>query len=187
MWIVAGLGNPGDDYANTRHNVGFMVIDALAGKYSIPLRQKTSNYIYGRGFIGEQKAILIKPLTFMNRSGIAVREALWKYADLDNLIVVHDDLDLETGMVRIRKTGSSGGHNGIKSIIDCLNSKDFTRLKIGIGRSKSERESAERYVLRRFNKRERAIIEDAVVRAVDAIAVILNRGVPEAQNTFHRQ
>ena len=183
MWLVAGLGNPGDAYTDTRHNIGFAVIDALAARYEISLKQKTSNYEFGRGFIEDQKAVLIKPLTFMNRSGIAVRDALFKFDDIENFLVVHDDLDLDPGIIRIRKTGSAGGHNGIQSIIDFLNSKDFIRIKIGIGRS--ERIYPEKYVLRPFNKKEKPLIDEAVETAADAIQEILARGVSSAQNKFH--
>lgn len=183
MWLVVGLGNPGDDYADTRHNVGFMVVDTLAARFSISIRQKTLNFLYGRGFIEEQKAILIKPLTFMNRSGIAVWDAISKYEEIENILIVHDDLDLETGVIRIRKSGSSGGHNGIQSIIDRLGSTDFLRLKIGIGRPK--RGPAEKYVLRRFNKQERPVIEETIEIAADAIQEILTSGVSSAQNKFH--
>ena len=134
MWLVVGLGNPGNEYEKTRHNIGFMVVDALAARFSIAFTQKTAHFIYGRGFIEEAKAILIKPLTFMNRSGIAVRDALRRYDEIENLIVIHDDLDLETGIIRIRKSGSSGGHKGVQSIIDSLGSREFIRIKIGIGR-----------------------------------------------------
>ena len=185
MWLVAGLGNPGDEYTDTRHNIGFVVIDALAARYSISLKQKTSNYIFGRGFIEDQKVILVKPLTFMNRSGIAVRDVLYKNEEIDNLIIIHDDLDLEPGVVRIREKGSSGGHNGIQSIIDFLNSKDFIRLKIGIGRS--ERIYPEKYVLRPFSKKERPLIEEAVIRSVDAVVDITTKGVAKAQNQLHAE
>jgi PTH1 family peptidyl-tRNA hydrolase len=183
MWLVAGLGNPGDEYADTRHNAGFMVVDTLSARYTVSVRQKTANFIYGRGFIEEQKVILLKPLTFMNRSGIAVWDAIRKYEEIDNVLIVHDDLDLETGLVRIKKTGSSGGHNGIQSIIEMLGSKDFIRVKVGIGRPM--RGPAEKYVLRRFNKQERPVIEEAVETAADAIREILTKGVTSAQNKFH--
>ncbi len=183
MWLVVGLGNPGDDYADTRHNIGFMVIDALSARCSISIRQKTTNFIYGRGFIGEQKAVLIKPLTFMNRSGNAVWEAIRMHEDIENILVVHDDLDLETGVIKIRKSGSSGGHNGVQSIIDRLGSQEFIRLKIGIGRP--NRGPAEKYVLRRFNKQESPVMEEAVERAADAVQEILTKGVTYAQNRFH--
>ena len=119
----------------------------------------------------------------MNRSGIAVRDAVRRYEDVDNILVVHDDLDLDAGVIRIRKTGSSGGHNGIQSVIDYLGTKDFIRLKIGIGRS--DRISPEKYVLRPFAKKENKIMEEVVVKAVDAIPVILTKGTSYAQNRFH--
>ena len=183
MWLVAGLGNPGDDYAKTRHNIGFMVIDALAAGSSIPVRQKTADYLFGRGVIGEQETILIKPLTFMNRSGIAVKDAAGRY-DTDGIIVVHDDIDLPPGVIRIRRSGSSGGHNGIESIINALGTRDFIRVKIGIGRP--DRIPPEKYVLRPFSRHELPLMEEAVERAAEAVTVILNKGVSYAQNMFHR-
>lgn len=177
------MGNPEDDYSDTRHNIGFMVIDALTARYRIPVKKKTTNYLYGRGLIGDQKVMLVKPLTFMNRSGVAVRDILWKNDDIENVLVIHDDLDLEPGVVRIKKTGSSGGHNGIQSVIDYLNSKDFIRVKLGIGRPK--RGAAERYVLKPFNKRERPLMEEAVETAADAVETILAKGVSYAQNKYH--
>ncbi len=185
MWLVAGLGNPGDEYENTRHNIGFKVVEVLADRFSISLKKKTANFIHGRGFIGEQKVVLIKPLTFMNRSGIAVWDAIRQFDDINNVLVIHDDLDLETGVIRIRETGSSGGHNGIQSIIERLGSKDFLRIKIGIGRP--NRGPAEKYVLRRFNKQERPVIEEAVETAADAVGEILSKGATSAQNRFHGQ
>ncbi len=180
MRLIVGLGNPGKVYTNTRHNIGFMVIDALASKYSVSLKYKTKSFIYGRGFIEDEDAILIKPLMFMNRSGIAVRDAMQKYADIDNLIVVHDDLDLNTGILRIKRNGSAGGHRGIESVIEAVGTRDFLRVKIGIGRS--DRILAEDYVLAPFPRREQKTIE----KAVNVIVTILTKGVSYAQNEFHR-
>jgi PTH1 family peptidyl-tRNA hydrolase len=185
MWLVAGLGNPGDEYADTRHNIGFMVVDTLAARLSISLKQKTTDYIFGRGFIEDQRAVMIKPLTFMNRSGIAVWDAINRFDDIENILIVHDDLDLETGVIKIKKSGSSGGHNGIQSIIDRLGSKDFNRLKIGI--SRSERLSTERYVLKPFSKKERPVIAEAVEVAADAIVDIVNKGIVYTQNKYHNK
>jgi PTH1 family peptidyl-tRNA hydrolase len=185
MWLVAGLGNPGDQYEKTRHNIGFRVIDTLAARLSIPLKQKKPDYVFGRGFDEDRKLILMKPLTYMNKSGIAVRDVVWKHEDIENIIIVHDDLDLEPGIIRIRKTGSSGGHNGIQSIIDYLNSKDFIRVKIGIGRPK--RGATERYVLKNFNKQERPLIEEAIETAADAVLMILTKGIIPTQNQFHQR
>ena len=184
MWLVVGLGNPGDEYADTRHNIGFRVIDTLAAGISASVKIKTTDYVFGKGFIGEQKVLLMKPLTFMNRSGIAVMGAIRKFDDIDNILVIHDDLDLDAGVIRIKKNGSSGGHNGIKSIIEFLNSKDFLRIKIGIGRP--NRGAAEKYVLKRFSKQEKPLIDVVVEQAVDAVSLILNKGVSHAQNIFHQ-
>ena len=184
MWLVAGLGNPGDEYEKTRHNIGFMVIDALAASCSLPLKGRAKNYIYARGFVKEQDALLIKPLTFMNRSGIAVAEALRRQGDIDNILVVHDDIDLDTGTIKIRKAGSSGGHKGVASIIETLGTHDFVRIKIGIGRP--DRIPVEQYVLKNFTKRERTPIAESIVKAAEAVSIIMNRGVTHAQNIFHR-
>jgi PTH1 family peptidyl-tRNA hydrolase len=184
MWLVAGLGNPGEDYEQTRHNIGFMVVNALADRLSISIKQKTSSCLYGRGFMEDKKIVLIKPLTYMNRSGFALLEAFSKHDGIEDILIVHDDLDLEPGVVRIRKNGSSGGHNGIQSIIECLGTRDFLRLKIGIGRP--EREAAERYVLKKFRKQEKPVIEEAIARAADAVEAIVTHGVVHAQNIFHK-
>jgi PTH1 family peptidyl-tRNA hydrolase len=184
MWLVAGLGNPGNVYADTRHNIGFSVIDAISDAASIPVKYKTHHYLYGKGVISKQEAILIKPLTFMNRSGIAVRDVLNRYENIAGILVVHDDIDLEPGVIRIKKSGSSGGHKGIESIIEALGTKDFIRLRIGVGRS--DRIAVEEYVLRNFLRRERPVIEEAVERAVEAIQLIINKGVSYAQNIYHK-
>lgn len=183
MWGVIGLGNPGEKYAGTRHNVGYMVIDALAERFKISLTEKRVHYLFGRGFIEAHEVVLVKPLTFMNRSGIVVREMLSDFDDIENLLIVHDDLDMEPGLIRIREKGSAGGHRGVQSVIDHLHSKEFPRLKIGIGRS--HRISAEAYVLKPFNRQQRRVIEEAIEVSVDAITSILIEGVRYAQNRFH--
>lgn len=183
MWLVAGLGNPGDEYAGTRHNAGFMVIDRLAGRHSIEMRQKAGSYIFGRGFIRDRKVILIKPFTFMNRSGEAVMAAIRNHEDLEGILVVHDDLDIEPGAIKIKKSGSSGGHNGIQSIIDRLGSRDFPRIKVGIGRP--ERMPVERYVLKPFAKQEKPHIDEALETSADAVEDIIEKGVSYAQNKYH--
>ncbi|TNF55528.1 aminoacyl-tRNA hydrolase [bacterium] len=184
MWLIVGLGNPGDKYVHTRHNVGFTVIDLLASSCSIELKNRTRNCIHGRGFIEDKTVILMKPLTFMNLSGIAVQEIIKKYEDITNVLVIHDDLDLPPGTIKIREKGSSGGHRGIDSIIERLGSKDFIRLKIGIGRSL--RISPENYVLRPFYKKEKPLIDEALHRAVDAIQEIILKDVSSAQNKYNK-
>jgi PTH1 family peptidyl-tRNA hydrolase len=184
MWLVVGLGNPGQKYTETRHNVGFTVIDQLASACSIQLKGRTKYCIHGRGFIEDRGMVLIKPLTFMNLCGTAIHEMMKDQEDIKNLLVIHDDLDLPPGSLKIRKNGSSGGHRGIESIIQNIGSKDFIRLKIGIGRSL--RISPEDYVLRPFYKKEKPLIDDAVHHAVEAVQDIIIRGVAAAQNRFNR-
>ena len=184
MWLIVGLGNPGKIYAKTRHNLGFMVIDELSSKFSIPLKDKSKNFLSGAVCISGKDVILIKPVTFMNRSGVAVRDAVKKYKDIDNIIVVQDDLDLDTGVIRIRKNGSAGGHKGIESIIEITGTKEFIRVKIGV--SREDRIPAEDYVLSPFDKQEKPIIKEAIEKAVDAIVTILDKGASYAQNKFHK-
>ncbi len=183
MWLIVGLGNPGRAYSKTRHNLGFMVIDALSLKFSIPLENELKNFIYGRGYIKDKDVILTKPLTFMNRSGFAVKAILGKHMNIDNILVIHDDIDLNTGVLKVKKNGSAGGHKGIESVIDILGTKDFLRIKLGIGRP--ERVSAEGYVLSPFSEDEKPLIGEVIEKAVNTIAVILDKGVSYAQNKFH--
>ncbi len=184
MWLVVGLGNPGQEYEKTRHNIGFMVVDALAAGSSIKLKYKTESYIYGRGFINGVETLMVKPLTFMNRSGRAVMAALGRFDTIDNVLVIHDDLDLEKGVLRIKESGSSGGNRGISSIIESLGSQDFLRLKVGIGHP--ARVPAESYVLRPFPKKDEKMLKETIDRSVDAVDTLLHNGVTFAQNQFHR-
>jgi len=180
LWLIVCLGNPGRRYSRTRHNVGFMVADDVAGKYGIELKTKES-YIIGKGSIEGNDVILVEPLTFMNRSGLAVKEVMKKYPlGPEKLIVV---LEMETGKLKIRKKGSSGGHRGVDSIIESIGTREFIRVKIGIGRE--EGVPAEEYVLRKFGKDEIPLIKAAVVRALDAIAAILRDGADKAMNEFN--
>ncbi len=183
MWLIAGLGNPGRKYSKTRHNIGFMVLDEVAHRYNIEFTDK-KEYRIGKGFIEDKQILLVAPLLYMNLSGIAINNVLKKYTiQTQNLIVVYDDLDMETGKIRIRKTGSSGGHKGVESIISNLGSKDFIRVKIGIGREPGV--PAEKYVLSKFNKDEITIIKDSINTVVDAIVTIINEGVDKAMNFYN--
>lgn len=183
MWVIVGLGNPGSRYSRTRHNVGFLVIDGIAEKYGLDLKPKVQ-YIIGKGSIEDDNIILLEPLTFMNRSGLAVRDVLRRSGiPTTNLIVVHDDIDMETGRLKIRKNGSSGGHKGIESIIQDIGTKEFIRVKLGVGREKGI--PVEDYVLSKFRKDEALLIKDAIIRAVDAIATIVKDGIDKAMNRFN--
>jgi PTH1 family peptidyl-tRNA hydrolase len=184
MWLIIGLGNPGRDYSKTRHNLGHMVVDALSSRTSISVKNKAKNFIYGTGTIAGEDTVLVKPLTYMNNSGLAVRDSMKKFIQAgSNIIIIHDDLDLDKGVIRIRKTGSAGGHRGVESIINITGTRDFLRLKIGIGRP--EKIPAETYVLRPFPRRESSLIKKVIERSADAVEVIVERGAASAQNEFH--
>ncbi len=184
MWIIAGLGNPGSKYSGTRHNIGFRVIDRLSEEYNIRLEERDI-YVIGRGAIGGVDVILLKPLTFMNKSGLAVKKILKKRnVSPDRLIVVQDDLDIDTGAVKIRRNGSSGGHRGIESIIQELGTRDFVRVKVGIGRDKDV--PVEEYVLRTFKPAEKNIVKDVIINTAHVVTVIVAEGVDKAMNKYNR-
>lgn len=183
MWLIVGLGNPGRRYAKTRHNAGFMVADELAERYGIELKARES-YMAGKGSMEGEDVVLLEPLTFMNRSGLAVREVMRRYgAGPENLIVIHDDIDMETGKLKIREKGSSGGHKGVESIIQSIGTREFIRVKVGIGRG--EDIPVEDYVLSKFRKEEAPLIKDAIQRASDAVSTIVKDGVKKAMNAFN--
>jgi len=177
--MIAGLGNPGAQYAGTRHNVGFEVIEALAKKHGIPLKTHRHQAQYGVGTIEGKSVVLVKPLTFMNLSGRAVGALLRHYRlNPTAILVVADDLDMETARVRLKPKGSPGGHNGHKSIQHALGSDEYPRLKIGIGKGQDGIE----HVLSRFKPSERAIVNDAVLKCVEGCEVWVSAGVEIAMN-----
>lgn len=183
MWLLVGLGNPGSRYARTRHNIGFMVMDRLAESLGLDFREKT-DYRACSGSISGHKVVLMEPLTFMNRSGSAVRKVFSKYAVLrENIILIHDDLDLASGRLKIRKRGSAGGHKGIESVIQNLGTQDFIRVRIGIGRDPFV--PTEDYVLSKFGKDEKPLMKDAVQKAVDAVCSIITDGAEKTMNKFN--
>ncbi len=188
MYIIAGLGNPKTEYKNTRHNVGFDVIDVLSDKYQIPMDMKKHRAICGKGMIEGEKVILAEPQTFMNLSGLSILELVnyYKIDPASELIVVYDDIDLEPGQIRIRKQGSAGGHNGMKSVIGGLNTQDFIRIRMGVGEKPKQYDLAD-YVLGHFTKEEREVVDEAVIRATEAIHMILTDGVDQAMNRFNRK
>lgn len=188
MYIIAGLGNPGGKYEKTRHNMGFDVIDELIEEYNIPGSGVKFNAMYGKGRIGSEKAVLLKPLSYMNLSGGPIR-AMVDYFKADpesELIVIYDDIDLEPGQLRIRKKGSAGGHNGMKDIIQKLGTQNFIRVKVGVGAKPKGWDLAD-YVLGRFDKKEREDIDHAILRASKAVAMILEDGVDVAMNQYNKK
>lgn len=188
MYIIVGLGNPGKDYENTRHNVGFMVIDEAAEKYHISVNEKKHKAIVGKGFIAGQKVILVKPQTFMNLSGESVRDIIdyYKIDEKTELIIISDDISLDVGALRVRKKGSAGGHNGLKNIILHLGHDEFQRIRMGVGEKPAGYDLAD-YVLGHFPKDEKEKIEESVKKAADALEVMIADGPDAAMNQFNKK
>lgn len=186
MYIIVGLGNFGKEYVNTRHNIGFDVIDKLAEQENISVLEKKHRAVIGKGIVAGQKCILAKPLTFMNLSGECVRELLdyYKADETSELIVISDDISLDVGQLRIRKKGSAGGHNGLKNIIAHLGHDSFIRIKVGVGEKPKNWDLAD-YVLGRFSAPERKMMDEATERAADAIRTIILQDADAAMNQFN--
>ncbi len=188
MYIIVGLGNPGKEYGGTRHNIGFDVIELLAGQENISVAEKKHKALIGKGVVAGQRCILAKPQTFMNLSGESVRALLdyYKADEKEELIVISDDVSLDVGQIRIRKKGSAGGHNGMKNIIAMLGHDTFIRVKMGVGEKPRGWDLAD-YVLGRFSGPERKIMDEAAERAADAIRSIITQGADAAMNDFNRK
>lgn len=185
MRVIVGLGNPTDKYKGTRHNIGFEVIDKLADKYNIKLDIRKHKAICGKGIIEGEKVILVKPQTYMNLSGESVAEILNFYKlDVSDLLIIFDDISLDVGNIRIRKKGSAGGHNGIKSIILEIDSQDFLRIKVGVGDKLPQQDLAD-YVLSRFPKEQQSLVSETIDKTIYAIAEIINNGVDKAMNIYN--
>lgn len=186
MKLITGLGNPQEQYQLTKHNIGYQVIERIAQHNQIIIGRKKCNSILGEGIIGTKKVILAKPLTYMNLSGKAVRSVVnWGKINLKDLIVICDDVNLGFGTIRIRSKGSDGGHKGLRSIIDFLNSQDFPRLRIGVGSSRKIKDMTS-YVLRPFSKRHTKIINESVDTAAEAAEVWVRDGIVAAMNRFNQ-
>ena len=188
MYLVVGLGNPGRQYEATRHNMGFDTIDVLVERHKIPQGGVKFNAMYGSGFIGGEKVIFMKPLSFMNLSGGPVRDMVnfFKIDPEKELIVISDDIDLEPGQLRIRKQGSAGGHNGLKDIIQKLGTQNFVRIKIGVGAKPQGWDLAD-HVLSRFPDSERKLVDEAIREAADAVEKIIAQGPDAAMNEYNRK
>ncbi|KTB48476.1 aminoacyl-tRNA hydrolase [Dehalogenimonas alkenigignens] len=189
MKLVVGLGNPGREYSGTRHNIGFAVLGEVARKNGINFDKRCCHSRTGEGRIVGQEVALAKPQTYMNLSGDAVASLMRRYrVKLSDLLIVHDDLDLPLGKIRLRANGSAGGHNGLKSIIASIGSMDFARLKVGIGRPESpgvERRDVVDHVLTNFGGEERKIADDAIGKAAEAIEMVVEQGLEAAMNRFN--
>ena len=188
MYLIVGLGNPGKEYQNTRHNIGFDVIDVIARQENISVTEKKHKALIGKGIIAGRKVILAKPQTYMNLSGESVRSLLdyYKADETEELRVVSDDISLPPGQLRIRKKGSAGGHNGLKNIIAHLGHDCFQRIKMGVG-EKPEGYDLVDYVLGRFDGTDRKIMDQAALAAADAVRLILTEGADAAMNLYNKK
>ncbi len=188
MYIIVGLGNPGREYANTRHNIGFDVAEKLAEQENIDILGKKHKALIGKGVVAGRKCVLAKPQTFMNLSGESVRALIdyYKADERSELIVISDDVSLDVGQIRVRKKGSAGGHNGLKNIIANLGHDSFIRVKMGVGEKPKGWDLAD-YVLGHFSMWERRMMDEAALRAADAIRMIIRQGADAAMNEFNRK
>ena len=186
MKLIVGLGNTGAKYDGTRHNVGFDVVDAVARRLNIEIKQSKANGLYGEGRIDGEKIFLLKPQTFMNLSGESIREIVdyYKVDDTAELIVISDDISLDVGQIRIRKKGSAGGHNGLKNIIKMLGHDTFIRVRMGVGEKPKNFDLAD-YVLGHFPAEERSIMDEAAKTAAEAIRMIITENADAAMNHFN--
>ena len=183
MFLIVGLGNPGKEYEDTRHNIGFKVVDNIAKEYNIEINRQKFKGTYGEGFIGGEKVILLKPTTFMNLSGESVRAVVDFYnLDNDKILVIYDDISLEVGTLRIREKGSAGGHNGIKSIIAHLDGDVFSRIKVGVGQPNGD---LIKYVLGKFTKEEVVVLSETIEASTKATRDIIKSDVKTAMNQFN--
>ena len=188
MIIIAGLGNPTKEYEGTRHNVGFQVIDKIAEKYNIAVYAKKGRAYVGKGIIEGQKVLLVKPQTYMNLSGESIRELVdyFKVDPKEELLVIYDDISLNPGQIRIRKKGSAGGHNGIKNIIANLGTSVFPRIKVGVGEKPKGYDLAD-YVLGKFSKEDRVLMEEGYDLACEASALIMQGAIDQAMNEYNQK
>lgn len=186
MFVIVGLGNPGKKYENTRHNAGFIAIDALADKYGISISEKKHKALCGAGVIEGNKVVLVKPQTFMNLSGESVRSIMdfYKIDPEEDMLVIYDDISLAPGNIRIRKKGSAGGHNGIKSIIAHAGTQNFMRIKVGVGEKPSGWDLAD-YVLGHFSDEDNVKLKEIMPDIIQAVTFMVQGDVDKAMNDFN--
>jgi len=185
--LIVGLGNPGKLYRLTRHNIGFMVVDRLAQRHRIPLESRKSGNTFGLGKVHGQPVILAKPMTYMNLSGPAVRYlADFFKVNTTNVLVIHDDIDLVFGRIKIKQKGGDGGHHGVMSLIDAFGSGAFVRIRVGIGRPDTRKE-VKGYVLNRFDAQQEASLDKVITMAQEAVETILLKGLREGMNRFSKK
>ena len=182
---MVGLGNPGNTYKRTRHNVGFMVVEQIAEDFSIALVKQKFDTVFGRGSVDGVSVVLAKPMAFMNRSGPQVQKITRYYRILsEDMLVVHDDIDLAFGRIKIKEKGGDGGHKGVRSIIDAFGGGNFVRLRIGVGRPEAAISAAD-HVLGKFSLKEKKVLHRIITEARDAVVTILCKGAKEGMNRFN--
>jgi peptidyl-tRNA hydrolase, PTH1 family len=185
--LVVGLGNPGEAYAKTRHNAGFMVVDKISDVFSIALEKQKFDARFGIGSVNDEKIVLAKPMAYMNRSGPQVQKIAGYFRILcEDMLVVHDDIDLAFGRLKIKEKGGDGGHRGVRSIMDAFGGGDFMRLRIGVGRPDAEKGASD-YVLGKFSLEEGKVLSRIITSAKDAIVTILCKGTKEGMNRFNNK
>ena len=186
MYIIAGLGNPGSKYENTRHNIGWLAVDELAREQGVTVDRMKFHALTGQCVLAGEKVLLMKPTTYMNNSGEAIEEARNFYKiPTGNVIVLSDDINLPPGKLRIRRKGSAGGHNGLKSIIQCMGTEDFPRVRLGIGAKTHPDMDLADYVLGKFPKGEQEAVETALKNAAHAAELIVEGDIKEAMNLYN--
>ena len=184
MFIVVGLGNPGRKYAKTRHNMGFIAADELAQKLDIKINKIKHKSLVGEGYLAGQKVLLVKPQTYMNLSGEAVREIMHYYrVESEKILLIYDDVDIETGRIRIRKKGGAGTHNGMKSVVAAMGTEEFPRIRIGIGGD--IKMHLMDFVTGGMNKKEKETLKEAVITAAEAAECIIEKGIDAAMNRYN--
>ena len=185
MYLIVGLGNPEQEYSNTRHNMGFDTVNKLAKQYNIEINKKKFKGIYGTGNIEGEKVIILKPQTYMNLSGESIKEAIDFYKiDNKNLIIIYDDIDIKPGTIKIRKTGGPGTHNGMKSVIQNIQMKEFYRVRVGIGVPEFKNDLIN-YVIGKIPEEEKEILDKSTTKAEEAVIEIIKNGVDYAMNKFN--
>lgn len=186
QWLVVGLGNPGPKYEWTRHNMGFLVVDELADRLDIPVQRLKYKALTNTAVLGGQSVLLMKPTTYMNLSGESVGQAARFYKiPPERVLVISDDVSLPQGKLRVRRSGSAGGHNGLKNIISHLGSDQFPRVKVGVGQKPHPDSDMVDWVLGRFTGQDRKVMEEAVSRAADAVTVLLQHGIDMAMSSYN--
>ena len=185
MYLIVGLGNPEEDYGNTRHNMGFDTVNKISKEYNIEINKKKFKGLYGSGIIEGEKVILLKPQTYMNLSGESIKEAVDFYKiENNNTIVIYDDMDIDLGVIKIRKKGNAGSHNGMKSVVKYIGT-EFPRIRVGIG--KPEDKDFIRYVIGAVPEEEKQILDSSTSLAKDAVIEIIKSGVDNAMNKFNKK